>query len=64
MAPAFSSPGGVVGTQGANQASGTAFASAATHPGENFMLSGSNLVTNEQKMKVAVPVVAANQTAS
>jgi hypothetical protein len=37
MAPAFLSPGGVVGTQGANQASGAAFASAATHPGENLL---------------------------
>jgi hypothetical protein len=58
MAPEFSSPGGVVGTQGANQASGAAFASAATHPGENFMLSVSNLATNEQKLKVAVPFTA------
>jgi hypothetical protein len=54
MAPAFLSPGGVVSTQGANQGSGAAFASGATHPGKNFMLSGSNLVMNEQKLKVAI----------
>jgi hypothetical protein len=55
MAPAFSSPGGIVGTQGANQASGAAFASAATHLGKNFMLSGSNLAMNKQKLKITVP---------
>jgi hypothetical protein len=58
MALAFSSPGGVVGTQGANQASCAAFASTASHPGENFMLSGSNLATSKQKLKVAVPFTA------
>jgi hypothetical protein len=58
MAPAFSSPGGVVGTQGAKPASSTAFASAATHHGENFMLRGSKMATNEQKLKVAIPFTA------
>jgi hypothetical protein len=58
MAPAFSSPGGVVGTQGAKPASSAAFASSATHHGENFMLSGSKMATNKQMLKVAVPFTA------
>jgi hypothetical protein len=58
MALAFSSPGGIVSTQGANQANRAAFASAASHPGKNFMLSGSNMATSKQKLKVAVPFTA------